>query len=75
MRSARSSAMVRLAFVMASVLISIPANAATVNVDRFHDGSPVPNYAVILKQVASLGLTFSSPAPAGGPTAGTFVNE
>ena len=45
------------------------ADDVTIDFDTFPDSSSVPAGTVITTQYASLGVTFSSTAPAGGPTA------
>jgi hypothetical protein len=45
------------------------ASAQTIDFDRFANGQQVPAGTAITSQYSSLGVTFSSPAPAGGPTA------
>lgn len=51
------------------------ALATVVNFDVFPGGGVVPNNTVIGSQYSSLGVLFSSSAPAGGPTAAFFTGE
>src|SRR5215471_8484356 len=51
------------------------ADAITINFETFPNNSPVPDGTVITTQYASLGVTFSSTAPAGGPIAGVLSGE
>jgi hypothetical protein len=43
--------------------------------DVLPNGAAVPNGTIITNQYASLGVTFTSPAPAGGPVATDPANE
>jgi len=56
-------------------LTTSSALATGVNFDIFPGGGVVPNNTIIGSQYASLGVLFSSTAPAGGPTAGFFTGE
>ena len=49
--------------------------AAIINFDVFPNGQAVRDRTVITTQYASLGVLFSSSAPAGGPTAAYFFGE
>ena len=66
---------VRLALTFTAALVAGSGQAQTIDFDTFPSGAPVSNNTVITNQYASLGVTFSSPAPAGGPTAGVFAGE
>lgn len=63
--------------VLTMMISALPqqAEAVSINFDTFPNNSIVPNNTVITTQYASLGVTFSSPAPAGGPLAGVLAGE
>jgi len=63
---------VALSLITVSALGTGRADAVTIDFDTFPNSSLVPDGTVITTQYASLGVTFSSPAPAGGPIAGAF---
>src|SRR5215203_1918519 len=72
----KSIALAALVLSIAFALGSKTADAVTINFDTFPDNASVPNGTFISAQYeAAFHVAFSSSAPGGFPTAGSFAGE
>jgi len=66
---------IQIALTIVGLALPQLSNAVTINFDTFPDSTIVPNGTVITTQYLPVGVTFSSSALGGAPSAGVFAGE